>query len=119
MINYKIYIREPWADLIINGKKTIETAGFNLPSRFLNIPLYIQNEKRQITGTVTFSGSKKYNNLNEFNADARKHKVIDPTNKFHFNNRPRTHGWIISHVEKLSEPIQGVPFKGQFRIQPV
>ena len=117
-IQYKIYIREPWANYIIQGRKTIETATFNLPSRFINIPLYIQNENRQIIGIIKFSGSKRYTSLQEFNRDSSRHLVIDPESKFHFNNRVRTYGWIISSVEKLETPIEGKPFRGQFRIQP-
>jgi len=113
---HKVYVRTPDEMLLLSGKKTIETATFSLPERFTNIPLYIQNEKRQIGGTITFSGSKRYQTLEEFEEDNNKH-LVPPSSKFHFNNRIRTYGWIVSRVEKFDSPIRGEPFKSQFRLQ--
>jgi len=113
---HKVYVRTPDDMSLLSGKKTIETATFSLPERFTNIPLYIQNEKRQIGGTITFSGSKRYQTLEEFEEDNNKH-LVPPSSKFHFNNRIRTYGWIVASVEKFDTPMQGEPFKSQFRLQ--
>lgn len=113
---HKVYVRTPDDMLLGSGIKTIETATFSLPERFTNIPLYIQNEKRQIVGIITFSGSKRYHTLEEFEEDDNKH-LVPPSSKFHFNNRIRTYGWIVSNVKKLHSSMQGEPFKSQFRLE--
>lgn len=113
---HKVYVRTPDDMLLGSGRKTIETATFSLPERFTNIPLYIQNEKRQIVGIITFSGSKRYSTLEEFEEDDNKH-LVPPSSKFHFNNRIRTYGWLVSNVKKLHSPMQGEPFKSQFRLE--
>jgi hypothetical protein len=115
-IKHKVYIRTPDDMLLLNGKKTIETATFSLPERFTNIPLYIQNEKRELRGVIVFSGSKRYNTLEEFTEDNHRH-LVSPSSKFHFNNRVRTYGWIVSKVEKFDNPMQARPFKSQFRLE--
>jgi len=114
---FKVYIREPWATLLLDGIKKIETSHFSLPERFKNVPLYVQNENREITGIIKFSGSKKYASEEEFNKDIKLHGISDETDRYHFNQRDRTYGWLVSYVEKFDSPKQGKPFKGQFRIQ--
>ena len=118
-IRYKIYIREPWATLLLDGVKKIETSTFSLPERFIGIPLYVQNEHRKITGIIKFSGSKRYTSAEEFDKDSKLHGIEDSTDRYHFNQRIRTYGWFISYAEKFDEPKQGKPFKGQFRIQQI
>jgi len=115
---FNIYIREPWATLLLDGIKKIETSTFSLPERFKNVPLYVQNENREITGIIKFSGSKRYASEEEFNADSKLHGISDNADRYHFNQRIRTYGWLVSYAEKFDTPKQGKPFKGQFRIQP-
>ena len=115
---FKVYVREPWATLLLNGIKKIETSTFSLPERFNNVPLYVQNENREMTGIIKFSGSKRYASAEEFNKDSKLHRISDETDRYHFNQRIRTYGWLVSYAEKFDAPKQGKPLKGQFRIQP-
>jgi hypothetical protein len=71
----KIYIRNPWAQLIVDGKKTIETAAFNLPDRFINKWLNVQTENKMIIGKVKFTATKKYATAETFDSDMTAHCV--------------------------------------------
>jgi len=112
----KIYIRQPWAQLVIEGHKTIETAAFNLPQRFINKWLQVQTEERQIIGRVKFNGSKRYASAQEFNSDSAAHRV-EPGSAFHYENRRRCFAWIVSEAEAFKTPKRAKPFKSQFRLE--
>jgi hypothetical protein len=71
----KIYIRNPWAQLIVDGKKTIETAAFNLPDRFINKWLHVQTENKMIIGKVKFTATKRYATAETFDSDTTAHCV--------------------------------------------
>jgi hypothetical protein len=112
----KIYIREPWGTMILNGQKTIETDRNRFPSRLIGVPLYVQNEHKMIGGVITISGSKKYNTPEEFDEDFELHKVPKKS-LFHITKRGRTSGWMIDTVKRFDTPIKGAPFRSQYRLQ--
>jgi hypothetical protein len=98
----KIYIRNPWAQLIVDGKKTIETAAFNLPDRFINKWLHVQTENKMIIGKVKFTATKKYTTAETFDSDTTAHHVGEDS-PYHF--RQRKDGllvplWLSKHHEK-------------------
>jgi hypothetical protein len=82
----KIYIRNPWAQLIVDGKKTIETAAFNLPDRFINKWLNVQTENKMIIGKVKFTATKKYATAETFDSDTTAHHVGEDS-PYHFRQR--------------------------------
>ena len=112
----KIYIRSPWAQLIVEGQKTIETAAFNLPQRFAGQWLQVQTEGQQIIGRVKFKGSKRYTSAQEFNSDSAAHRV-GPGSAFHYQNRKRCFAWVVSQVVAFKAPRRAKPFKSQFRLE--
>ena len=112
----KIYIRNPWAQLIASGKKTIETASFNLPERFKNKWLYIQTENKNIIGKVKFIASKRYSTAQSFDSDSEAHRVGEDS-PYHFKTRQRCFGWTVGASVQYSKARKACPFKSQFRLE--
>ncbi|MBI3255153.1 MAG: ASCH domain-containing protein [Nitrosarchaeum sp.] len=111
-------ISQPFADLIISGKKTIELRKWNTNFRgefLIHAPIKIKIEdckrlkitKKLVTGVIIGKAElydvKKYNSLKEVKNDQ----------KFHFaskNFQDKTFGFKIKNVKPLRIPI---PWKGQ------
>ena len=111
-------ISQPFADLIISGKKTIELRKWNTNFRgefLIHAPIKIRVEdckrlkitKKLVTGVIIGKAMlydvKKYNSLKEIKKDQ----------KFHFaskNFQGKTFGFKIKNAKSLRIPI---PWKGQ------
>ena len=111
-------ISQPFADLIVSGKKTIELRKWNTNFRgefLIHAPIKIKIEdckrlkitKKLVTGAIIGKADlydvKKYNSIKEVKNDQ----------KFHFaskNFQDKTFGFKIRNVEPLRIPI---PWKGQ------
>jgi hypothetical protein len=111
-------VSQPFADLIISGKKTIELRNWNTKFRgefLIHAPLKIKMDdckrlkinKKFATGVIIGKAElydvKKYNSLKEINVDK----------KFHFATKKfqvKTYVFKIRNVKMLKIPI---PFKGQ------
>jgi hypothetical protein len=111
-------VSQPFADLIISGKKTTELRNWNTKFRgefLIHAPLKIKMDdckrlkinKKFATGVIIGKAElydvKKYNSLKEINVDK----------KFHFATKKfqvKTYGFKIRNVKMLKIPI---PFKGQ------
>lgn len=110
----RVFIRSPYAGLIVAGLKTIETAAHGLPVHYRGQWLEVQNEAREIVGRVKFKGSIKYTSREAFDADRPAHKV-PPSSPYHYSNRARCYGWLVDKAEPYPEPVPSTPFPGQFR----
>lgn len=111
-------ISQPFADLIISGKKTIELRKWNTNFRgefLIHAPIKIKAEdckrlkitKKLVTGVIIGKAElydvKKYNSLKEIKKDQ----------KFHFaskNFQDKSFGFKIKNAKPLRIPI---PWKGQ------
>ena len=116
MTQGKVYIREPWAREVVQGRKKIETAHIRLPDRFLDQWLDVQNEHRLIIGAVRFKGWIQYHTREAFDDDFRRHKVLQDS-PYHFDNRKRTFGWIVQDTVAYDQPLDADPMKSQFRLE--
>ena len=116
MTNGKIYIREPWAREVVQGRKTIETAHISLPERFTGQWLDVQNEHRLIIGAVHFKGFVRYHTRQAFDDDYGSHRVMQDS-PYHFDNRKRTFGWIVQDAVAYDQPLDADPMKSQFRLE--
>jgi hypothetical protein len=114
-------ISQPFADLIISGKKSIELRNWNTNFRgefLVHAPLKIRMDdakrlkinKKFITGSiigkVQLYDVKKYNSIKEINLDQ----------KFHFSIKKfqtKTFGFLLKNAKPLRIPI---PWKGQLGI---
>ena len=111
-------VSQPFADLIISGKKTIELRKWNTNFRgefLIHAPLKIKTEdckrlkinKKFVTGAIVGKAElydvKKYNSKKEVKEDQ----------KFHFaskNFHDRTYGFLLKNSKSFRIPI---PLKGQ------
>lgn len=111
-------VSQPFADLIISGKKTIELRKWNTNFRgefLIHSPIKIRTEdckrlkinKKLVTGAIVGKAElydiKKYNSIKEIKKDQ----------KFHFaskNFQDKTFGFLLKNSKSFRIPI---PFKGQ------
>ena len=111
-------VSQPFADLIISGKKTIELRNWNTNFRgefLIHSPLKIRIEdvkrlkinKKFITGAIIGKAQlydvKKYNSIKEIKLDQ----------KFHFASKKfqnKTFGFLLKNTKPFRIPI---PWKGQ------
>jgi hypothetical protein len=110
----RVFIRSPWAGLIVSGSKSIETAAHGLPDRYRGRWLDVQTEAREIIGRVKFSGSVRYTNRGEFDRDAAGHRV-PASSPYHYRNRARCYGWKVEGFEPYDRPKPAPAMPGQFR----
>ena len=111
-------VSQPFADLIISGKKTIELRKWNTNFRgefLIHAPLKIRKEdskrlkinKKFVTGAIVGKAElydvKKYNSKKELREDQKFHFA----SKYHFDNK---FGFMLKNPRALRVPI---PFKGQ------
>jgi hypothetical protein len=114
-------VSQPFADLIISGKKTIELRNWNTQFRgefLIHSPLKIRTEdskrlkinKKFVTGAIIGKAQlydvKKYDSLKEIKSDQ----------KFHFASKKfqtKIFGFMLKNAKPLRIPI---PLKGQLRI---
>ncbi len=111
-------ISQPFADLIISGKKIIELRKWNTNFRgefLIHAPLKIRTEdcrrlkieKKFITGAIIGKAElyevKKYNSVKEVKADQKFHLA---SKNFH----DTTFGFVLKNIKSFRIPI---PWKGQ------
>jgi hypothetical protein len=117
--NYGLEVQEPWARLILDGKKTIETRGYALPEALWNQKIWIleakvgergpgcssvddvihlQNNTNDIItciGWCVFDRIFRYNTRLQFESDLDQH-LVPSTCKFAFNEHKDVYGWVVS-----------------------
>ena len=111
-------VSQPFADLIISGKKTIELRNWNTNFRgefFIHAPIKIRVEdckrlkitKKLVTGVIIGKAElydvKKYNSSKEVKMDQKFHLASK-------NFQDKTFGFKIKNAKSLRIPI---PWKGQ------
>ncbi len=111
-------VSQPFADLIISGKKIIELRNWNTNFRgefLIHAPIKIRTEdckrlkinEKLVTGAIIGKAElyevKKYNSIKEIKADQKFHLA---SKNFH----DRTYGFMLKNSKSLRIPI---PFKGQ------
>ncbi len=108
-----INIQYPWADLIVSGRKTIETRFYPLPEKWIGRPLAIIETpgkvgtfKRRVTGVVIFGESFKYPSLETFRRDYSLHLVSSDDPKFGWVNKARPKwGWPVIKVLRYQQDL--------------
>ncbi len=103
-------IQAPWARLLIEGKKTIETRTYPLPEKYrgqdlwlIETPGQLWKFKARVIGVIRFSRSKLYSSSAEFYDDSDQH-LIEPANKsFNWIPSKSKFGWIVEFAKSTSE----------------
>lgn len=100
-------IQAPWANLIVSGRKVIETRFYPMPAKWIGQPLVIIETpgksgtyKRRVAGFVCFARSWCYPDRASFAADHAKHLVDadDPIFGWQNDNKPKW-AWPIQWVK--------------------
>lgn len=112
-------IQEPWASLLIDGHKSVETRSYPLPKKYEGVELAListpgkkRNFKAKIIGTITFSHSFKYENIYDFESDFNRHLVPVDHNSYGWKNNTPKYGWVVSNMKKLNAPIDAPSKRG-------
>lgn len=114
-----INIQSPWATLLINGEKCVETRSYALPSKYegeelalIETPGKSRNFKARIIGIITFSHSFKYANKEVWLEDYCRHLVKDSDNNYGWKSEKPKYGWVVSDIKKFEEYQQAPTNKG-------
>ena len=104
-------IQTPWASLLINGSKSVETRSYPLPKKYEGVPLALVETpgksgkfKSRIIGQITFSHSFKYPDEQSWKNDYLRHGVSCSDLMYSWDNKPK-YGWVVSDITKYDEPI--------------
>lgn len=110
-------VQAPWASLLINGQKSVETRSYPLPKKYEGVPLALietpggKKFKSRIIGFITFSHSFKYPNEQAWKNDYLRHGVSCSDNMYSWNNKPK-YGWVVSDITKFDESLPVSKKKG-------
>ena len=104
---------QPFTDLILSGKKTIETRNKNtlksLVGQSVGLIKTGKNKQAMLVGIVLFHPPKVYKTKSEFRKDKNKHRIKNDS-KYDFNQTIK-YGYRISVVFKFKYP-QPIHSKG-------
>jgi hypothetical protein len=105
-----VNIQWPWSRLLLDGKKTVETRKYSLPSKYRNVPLAIIETagprglkeagitRAQIVGVILFSDSFRYASYSEWLNDIRRHRVSPTDSSFAWDGKQDRWGWVVEKV---------------------
>lgn len=118
-----ITIRQPWAELILSGRKTIELRNWDIleytDKLYIHIGCVVVGKlceqfgldfremlttRGTIAGYMEIDSKKHYKDLAEFNEDKDKHQATEYYK----------YGFVLKNVRRLKHPVQDV--KGQVKI---
>jgi hypothetical protein len=112
-----INIQWPWSEMIVSGKKTVETRSYKLPDKFIGKRLAVIEtpgprgkreagiEKARIIGTVVFSGSFRYESKEDWLGDCGRHCVDAADRQFGFSQSKEKWGWTVAEASSFGEPM--------------
>ena len=106
-----INIQYPISQLIIEGKKTIETRTYPIPSKYVNEKLIIIETpgkngkfKSRMIGFIIFGESFQYKDKNDFYTDSRNH-CVTPDSDWKWVDGKSKFGWPIREIVKFTKPL--------------
>lgn len=105
-----INIQAPWARLLLEGKKQIETRTYALPEKYVGKDLWLIETpgslgkfKARVIGVIRFSESKEYRSKAEFNSDVDLHLIHPDNQEYRWRAGIRKFGWIVERVSRIEE----------------
>ena len=115
-----INIQWPISQLIFEGKKTIETRTYSLPSTYLNKPILLIETpgkkggfKSRIIAEIRFTSSFLYKDSLDFYLDQDLH-FVSPHSEWAWKDKPK-YGWKVEVIKKIDPPIEclkrGITFR--------
>lgn len=110
-------VQWPWSQLLLSGKKTIETRNYPIPAKHLGVPIALIEtpgkkgkavgavSKSRIIGVVIFSECYKYADRDAWLKDFKGHRVAPDDSDFAFKDGMEKWAWVVKSVAKLNKPI--------------
>jgi hypothetical protein len=102
----------PWSQLILSGKKKIETRSYRLPQKYLGIPLALietpgTNKKIQsrTIAVVVFKEAYQYSSLAHWKLEAHLHLVPLSDASYSFGTTTERWAWVVDKVIPLEYPV--------------
>lgn len=109
-------VQVPWARLLLEGKKTIETRTYPLPAKYrgedlwlIETPGRLGKFKARVIGVIRFSGCKHYRSAAEFYEQSDCHLVYPHTQSFCWREGETKFGWTVAKVSPVDEFKAPVP----------
>lgn len=130
--HFGLEMQSPWAGLLLEGKKTIETRAYDLPPALIGKRIEILQSKQGNTasalgnvvsmtdgdaavtrvGWCRFTHSIRYDDRALFDADRDAHLVATESDFYPFNNesnRNVVYGWVVGEFGLTSNESSGAP----------
>lgn len=110
-----INIQWPWSDLLLSGKKSVETRTYKMPDKYIGKDLALIEtpgpnglekagiEKARIVGVIRFSNSFKYKSKAEWMRDKDRHLVGPNDPLFGWNSDKEKWGWVVESVRRIHQ----------------
>ena len=121
-----INVQWPISQLILEGKKTIETRTYPLPEKLLNVDLVMIETpgklgkfKARNIAIIRFTDCIQYKDKEDFYLDLDRHQV-SPDSPWAWSDKKPKWGWIVEVVRILSPPTEctrrGIVYRTQISI---
>jgi hypothetical protein len=121
-----INIQWPWSELLIDGKKRVETRSYPIPVKYLNTNLAVIETpgsrgfkeagiaKARIIGLIKFSECYCYKSKQHWKSEEGLHLVSLDDPNFSFDSDKPKWAWTVSEVRRFQKPIPA-PFRRGIR----
>jgi len=99
-----INVRYPWSQYLIEGKKTIETRTYPIPTKFIGQEMAIietpgkEKFRARVVGIIVFGESFEYKTRKEFYGDADRH-FVSADSEYAWKVGKKF-GWPVVRVER-------------------
>ena len=106
-----INIQREWCELILAGKKTVETRDYPLPQSYKKVPIALIQTPgsgrgvTQIPGIIIFSDSFLYKSKKSWSRDRYRHCVPETHRYFRYVSGKHKWGWKIAEVYRFDHPV--------------
>ncbi len=105
-----VNIQFPISQLILEGKKTVETRTYPVPDKYLNQEMWIvetpgksKDFKARVVAKVVFTKSFRYESRKQFYLDQKRH-CVTPDSPWAWSDSPKW-GWEIKVLKILRDPM--------------
>lgn len=112
-----INIQWPWSELLLSGKKTIETRTYPLPKKYIGVELAVIEtpgprgkkeagiDRARVVGTITFGEPFRYATEQQWRQDRERHLVEPSDGQFSWDKREKlVWGWTVLKYRRLKQP---------------
>ena len=128
-LQFGLEMQQPWVDLLLDGKKLIETRAYNIPKSLIGKRIEILQTRKgeegvsslgntirvdsdlvKHVGWVVFDRVIRYIDRESFEADSLKHQVKLDTGYGWKEDTMLIYGWVVSDVGRHESSQQQTPF---------